>query len=141
MSREPQFDIGVNVFVLRDGKLLLGRRKNGYQEGSWAMPGGHLETKEGIREASMRELMEETGLSCGSMEFVGVVNDPQGHKHYIQFGFIAHDIEGEPQLLEPDRCEGWEWIDPSTIPEDIFAPQKKLIQNFFGARSSFVDSE
>ena len=32
------------------------------------------------------------------MTFSNMVNGPQGGKHYIQVGFIAHNVQGEPEL-------------------------------------------
>ncbi len=35
--------IGVGVLIIRDGKLLLGRRKGSHGAATWSAPGGHLE--------------------------------------------------------------------------------------------------
>ena len=35
--------VGIGVIVLKDGKVLLGKRKNAHGEGSWSFGGGHLE--------------------------------------------------------------------------------------------------
>jgi 8-oxo-dGTP diphosphatase len=32
--------VGVGVFILKDGKVLLAKRKNAHGEGSYAFPGG-----------------------------------------------------------------------------------------------------
>ncbi len=32
---------GVGVMILKDGTVLLGRRKGSHGEGEWAWPGGH----------------------------------------------------------------------------------------------------
>jgi len=42
-DKYEKFHIGINVFVVRDKKLLLGKRKNVYGAGTWGLPGGHLE--------------------------------------------------------------------------------------------------
>ncbi len=42
--------IGCEIFLLQVKLLLLGRRKNCYGEGTWALPGGHLEHGESIEE-------------------------------------------------------------------------------------------
>ena len=53
MTNRPSFPIGINVIVVRDKKILLGKRKNSYGEGTWALPGGHLEEGEGMEEAAV----------------------------------------------------------------------------------------
>lgn len=65
-SEYESFKIGVNIFVIKDEKLLLGKRKNVYGDGSWALPGGHLEHGEEIKHAGKRELFEETNLTAKS---------------------------------------------------------------------------
>ncbi|RLC15632.1 MAG: DNA mismatch repair protein MutT, partial [Deltaproteobacteria bacterium] len=52
--------IGVAAIVIKDKKVLLGKRKNAHGAGTWAFPGGHLEYKESIEECAKREVFEET---------------------------------------------------------------------------------
>ena len=40
MENRPK--IGVGIIVIKDGKILFGKRKNAHNEGSWSFPGGHL---------------------------------------------------------------------------------------------------
>ncbi len=122
--------VGINVFVVRDGKLLLGKRINCSGDGTWGLPGGHLERGEAMEGAAVRELMEETGLSVGSLEFTGLVNDRSDDQHYVQVAFLAHDIAGEVRCMEPDRCECWEWFDLSELPNQVFHGHAKQIELF-----------
>ena len=112
------FFAGTNILVVREGKLLLGKRKNkdGNGDGTWGLPGGHLEINENMQHAAARELLEETGLVSDSFVFANVVNNPEGEKHYIQIGFSAQNTKGEPKLMEPDKCEGWQWFDLNELP-------------------------
>ena len=75
--------IGIEAFILKDGKLLLGMRKNAVGAGEWGLPGGHLQTGETNLECLKRELMEETGLEVKNAKLVAVDNNPQnagGHR-------------------------------------------------------------
>ena len=60
---------GAGVFPIRDGKVLLQRRKD---NGLWADHGGAVELSEKVEDAARREMQEETGLMPGEMEFLGI---------------------------------------------------------------------
>ncbi len=47
----PAPQVGVGVLILRDGKVLLGRRKGSHGAGCWSAPGGHLEFGEAVEDA------------------------------------------------------------------------------------------
>lgn len=49
MKDEKRPYIGVAVIVVRDGRVLLGKRKNAHGAGTWQFPGGHLEYGESIK--------------------------------------------------------------------------------------------
>lgn len=56
-----------------DGWILLIRRTdNNY----WSIPGGGLEPGESVREATAREVKEETGIVCKVTGLVGIYSDP-----------------------------------------------------------------
>jgi 8-oxo-dGTP diphosphatase len=54
--------VGVAVVVMRDSRLLLGRRCRGRYAKRWCIPCGYVEWDEDIRDAARREMREETGL-------------------------------------------------------------------------------
>jgi len=126
-----KFPVGVNIFIIREGKLLLGKRKNVYGAGTWGLPGGHLEFGESMTKAAARELEEETGLKADKFTFVNTINDLHNGQHYLQIGFLAEGVEKtEPILKEPDRVEKWHWFDLDNLPKEIFPSHIKQIQAF-----------
>lgn len=132
----PLFPIGVNVFVVRDGKLLLGKRKSEYHDGEWGVPGGHLEEGELMVDCARRELEEETGLHAEHFTFVNVDNEPRVDGwHYVHFGFIAEGVTGELELREPDKCYEWGWFTLDELPEPIFIGHRHTIKGFIEKRA------
>ena len=63
MKEEKRPKVGVGVFVFKDGKTLLGKRKNAHGDGTWNPPGGHLEFNESIEQCAQREVLENTRSS------------------------------------------------------------------------------
>jgi 8-oxo-dGTP diphosphatase len=102
------------------------------------LPGGHLEYGESLVAGARRELLEETGLTADNLIFINITNDPRDDSHYIHIVFLAEGVHGEPQLLEPESCEKWEWFSLDSLPEPIFFGHKKLMTAVL-SNSQFVD--
>jgi 8-oxo-dGTP diphosphatase len=133
MFEEKRPGVGLGVAIIRDGKVLFGKRKNSHGEGSWCFPGGHLEFGESWEECACRETLEETGLKVKNIRFATATNDffEKENKHYITILMVADWIEGEAQLLEPEKCEKWDWFKWDEKPKPLFMPQQNLNkQNF-----------
>lgn len=125
----PKPRVGVGVIVIHDGKVLLGKRRSAHGAGEWQFPGGHLEFGESVEECACRELREETGLTPLSLELGPWVNDLiEESKHYVTLFTFVNRFEGELQLLEPDKCEGWEWFAWDSLPSPLFLPSISLIK-------------
>ncbi len=67
--------VGVSVIIVKDGKVLMGKRKNAHGAGMWSFPGGHLEFNEEIEACVKREVREETGISIKNIRKLGFTND------------------------------------------------------------------
>ena len=59
--------VDVAVFTIRDDTLsvLLIKRGQAPHKGRWALPGGFVQPEEGLDQAAVRELGEETGINAG----------------------------------------------------------------------------
>lgn len=112
--------VGIGVMVIKQGKVLLGKRKGSHGEGKYAWPGGHLDFGEGMIECAKREVREETGLEISNLKFLRLMNFVAHGKHYADISFTASWESGEPKVLEPDKCEGWQWYDLENLPKPLF---------------------
>lgn len=112
--------VGTSLIVVKNGKVLVGKRKGSHAAGLVSFPGGHLNWNETWEDCVLRELSEECGVDFrvkirfyneNRKEFF-VTNDimPQYNKHYITIFMVADWVEGEPANMEPHKCEGWNWI-------------------------------
>ncbi len=62
--------IGSAAVVVKDGKVLLGKRNKKNAYGKWVIPGGRVDWGETIRDAAVREIKEETGLDIKVKELL-----------------------------------------------------------------------
>lgn len=87
---------------------MIVRRGAGVATGVYTLPGGVVETGETVREAVVREVHEEVGMSIEPLEPAGyremIVRDADGRvkRHFVILCFAARWIAGEPT---PDLTE------------------------------------
>ncbi len=138
MAGNKIIQVGIGIFVLKNGKLLLSKRKGSHGAGEYASPGGHLEFGESIIECAKRECREETGIEIKNVRFLRLSNLKQyAGKHYIDIGLVADWKSGKPKVLEPEKAGGWDWYDLDSLPQPLFETVKTFLKalktgkNFF----------
>lgn len=127
--------VGIGVFIFKDGKFLMGERRGSHGEGTWSVPGGHLEAGESFEDTAKREVIEETGLTIKNVQFGAVTNDvfQEEGKHYVTIWVTSEWASGEPVITEPDKYIDQKWVDFDNLPEPLFLPWQQLL------KSQFVD--
>ena len=103
-------------FVIRDGQILLIRKKRGLGSGKINGPGGRLEKGETAEEAAIRETQEEIGVTPTGLEEMGELffQFLDGYKLHVAV-FRASDCKGN--LIETDEATPI-WTDIQHIPYD-----------------------
>lgn len=111
---KPKFEI-VSCYVEYDGKiLLLHRHKEKSQGEKWGVPAGKMEKGEGVAEAMVREVREETGIAIDSskLEYLNKV-----FVRYPDYDFVYHMFRtklssGYPVKLSPKEHQNFCWLTP-----------------------------
>ena len=127
--------VGIGSLIIKDGKVLIGKRIDGHGAGTYMIPGGHLEFGESFEECAVREATEECGLTDFEIKgLVSVGNDINYDKHYVSIGILLESKSGEPFNNEPDKAAEWNWTDPENLPEPMFPHSKKVIKNYLAGK-------
>ena len=128
MNRRPH--IGVGVMVWNGDRLLLGKRISAHSENSWQFPGGHLEFGETVEACAGREVEEEAGIKIRNIIPSGFTNDVfiDADKHYVTLFVSSEYDSGELTVMEPDKCEQWQWFQWDRLPEPLFKPIKNFLK-------------
>lgn len=111
--------IAASIAVFRDGKVLLAARKETAANPIYSLPGGLVETGETLREAALRELMEEVGVEARILGFVDHVeyiehdDEKKVKRHFVVNAFVGEWVAGEA-TTGPEAPHVM-WADPDTL--------------------------
>jgi 8-oxo-dGTP diphosphatase len=106
--------VGVGAIIIEQDRVLLVKRGHPPLAGEWSIPGGVLEVGETLRQAAVREAMEETGLTVDVGELLGVYDrvlrdaDERTRYHYVLIDFLCQKIAGE--LLAAGDADEARWF-------------------------------
>ncbi len=126
--------VGCGLVIRRDGKLLLYKRVRPPEAGHWSIVGGKVDHMEQSVVAARREAEEETGLSIGAVGFHCVSEQiiPEDGQHWLSLIYITDDIQGEPQLTEPDKLSDMGWFDLDDLPSPLSLFAKDAFRHLGG---------
>lgn len=107
----------VDLIIIKDGKILLIKRKLDPAKGQFWFPGGRIERNESFQNAAKRLALKEVGLTIEKFEQIGVGNltfetDPFGHgkgTHSVTFVMRANLAGNDLPKLDENHSEFTWW--------------------------------
>jgi 8-oxo-dGTP diphosphatase len=128
----PNLGVGVALILTRVSgsyaEILMGKRKGSHGAGTWSFPGGWMDHGETPPECAARELHEETGLLVSAKDIHAYNGRPYTLTNFGTFSSITLfmcarlvDVQ-DARVMEPEKCEAWDWFHPSGLPTPLFKP-------------------
>ena len=127
---------GSSVVIRNEkGELLLQQRV--YPEGRWCFPGGLMELGESTEDTARREVFEETALTVGALELIGVYSGPDslcraanGDEWYVvNVAYTTNEYSGELKINDGESA-ALRWFRIEEIPETLVATHKKILADY-----------
>mgnify|MGYP005804166481 CR=1 FL=1 len=135
MGHETLLLCGANIIAESpEGKILLQKRRD---TGLWGYCGGSMEPDERAEDAARRELLEETGLSAGNLELIGVYSGPDFHIRYpngddvsyVEIVFRCTDYVGELTPQEEEVTE-LEYFPLTQLPSEMMPSSQLVLKDY-----------
>jgi mutator protein MutT len=124
--------VGVGAVIVRNGQVLIVRRRFEPLAGRWSLPGGTLELGETLEAGVAREMQEETGLNVEVGPVIEVFDrillDDARHVqyHFVLVDYLCWPSGGE--LRSGSDVDEAIFVDPSALePYDLTTKARAVI--------------
>lgn len=121
-----------HLILIKNGMILLSRRFNtGYEDRNYSVVAGHLDGNETFIQAMIREAKEEAGIDIKAkdLEVVHAMHRMNSDGERIDFFLRANDWQGEPKIMEPNKCDDLKWFSVDDLPANTIPYIRQAIDN------------
>jgi 8-oxo-dGTP diphosphatase len=126
-----QASVDVHLLLLRDGRILLGRRSNtGYGDGAYEPPSSRLDERETVVEAAIRVAAAQAGIALGAS--------------HVTLAHVMHDVSGAGRIAFFLTADGWDgepggarasysdlaWFAADDLPANMIDRARVAVRNY-----------
>lgn len=130
------FRVAINLIVKKGDQVLLMHRFNtGWNDGNYALMGGHVEDAENPEDAVVREAREELGIVVDKKDIVYKRTTIVKPDHVYLY-YECEKFEGVPTIAEPDQCDDLRFFDISNLPTNLILADKEALESIYGKNPS-----
>ncbi len=135
VGHDPLILVGVAVAVINNNNEILLQKR---MDGKWGVPGGFMELGESTEEAGRREVLEETGLTIGNLNLLGVfsgkqhfVKLPNGDEFYpVTVAYLSRNIESGQLKADGEETTEAKFFKLNDLPEQLNSMIKQLVAQY-----------
>ena len=120
--------VSIDLCLVCDDQLLLGKRNNDPLKGEWFTPGGRIHKNETWQHALIRIVKAELGLCDIAVEDFSLMGiwdhfyhnsalDQDISTHYVNLPHYA-EFQTKPEIILDDQHAEFEWFDLSDVSKD-----------------------
>ena len=116
------------AIIVRDGRVLMVRRRISEGELMWQFPAGAIEVGELAEEAAVRETLEETGLTVKAVRLLGERVHPKTHR--LMSYTACEVVDGEARVADDDELDAVAWVSHEEITDYVPYPLYDRVQEY-----------
>lgn len=127
----------VHLFLIdnSDRILMLRRYKTGYEDGKYSVIAGHIEKKETVKQAMVREAKEEAGIDIklSDLKVVHVMYrkaENQTDSDRIDFFLKSTKWNRPIKIMEKEKCDDMKWFGLNQLPKNTIPYIEKSVKEF-----------
>ena len=119
--------VSIDLCLICNGQILLGKRSNEPLKGIWFTPGGRIHKNETWQDALLRIIKAELGCDTAveSFSLMGVWDhfynnsalDQNTSTHYVNLPHYA-EFKSKPQITLDDQHGEFKWFDLAVVSKD-----------------------
>lgn len=124
--------VAVDLILEHNNEFLLLRRYNtGYEDGNYSVIAGHLNGNETIKEAMIREDLEEANITIDDkhLKIVGVMHRKDGDES-IDYYLYTNKFSGNIRIMEPNKYDDLAFYKLDNLPDNIIPYIKTVLYNY-----------
>ena len=124
--------VAVHLILEHNNEFLLLRRYNtGYEDGNYGVIAGHLNGNETIKEAMIREDLEEANITIDDkhLKIVGVMHRKDGDES-IDYYLYTNKFSGNISIMEPNKYDDLAFYKLDNLPDNIIPYIKTVLYNY-----------
>ncbi|MEV4732830.1 NUDIX domain-containing protein [Saccharopolyspora sp. NPDC049426] len=129
--------VDAHVIMVREGRVLLSRRRGSFGDGLWHLPSGKVDAGESLVQAAVREAWEEVGVRIDGNDLRHVHTlhaTATGVEPRLGVFFEAPAWHGEPENREPEKCYELSWFALDALPGDIIGYPAAGLRGYLESR-------
>ncbi|MGH9256330.1 MAG: NUDIX hydrolase [Vicinamibacterales bacterium] len=125
--------VGIGAVIVRDGRVVIVKRRYEPLAGRWSLPGGTLELGETLETGVVREMREETGLDVEVGPVIEVFDRIMlDERRRVQYHFVLVDYLCRPvggQLCAGSDVDLAIFVDPRSLaPYELTVKAQAVIE-------------
>ena len=117
------------VCIVNDNREVLLQKRSAnkrYNANKWAVLAGHVDAKESLEDAALREIKEELGVSVQKRELI-----PLGIHNLTYYYFVKSNLKEDDFVLQKEELSAVKWVPINEVITRILNRDDTLVFNEF----------